>query len=128
MLDRTGRSDMAAQGIGDGQLHRGNGYRVGRPSKIAKVLGVSLLACGDVTVSPAPADAAVWFARAKASGDGTSATSPIGSSAGLEVVTKPGDMIILLAGDDPFDGGVALKPGQTLIGQAEGGRKPTITN
>ena len=30
--------------------------------------------------------------------------------------------------DEPLDGGVALKPGQTLIGHAEAGRKPAITN
>jgi hypothetical protein len=70
----------------------------------------------------------VWFARAKASGDGTSPASPIGSSPGLDAVTKPGDMIILLWSDEPLDGGVALKPGQTLIGHAESGRKPVITN
>ena len=75
-----------------------------------------------------PANAAVWFARAKASGDGTSPASPIGSSTGLDAVTKPGDMIILLVSDEPLDGGVALKPGQTLIGHAEAGRKPAITN
>lgn len=71
---------------------------------------------------------AVWFARAKASGDGTSRASPIGSSTGLDTVTRPGDMIILLANDDPFDGGVTLKAGQTLIGHAEAGPKPAITN
>ncbi len=92
------------------------------------VLGVSLLACGAVTLSPASTAAAVWFARAKASGDGTSAASPIGSSTRLDAVTEAGDLIILLAGDDPFEGGVVLKRGQTLIGLADGGRQPAITN
>src|SRR3954447_17102417 len=75
---------MAAQDIGDGQLHWGNGYWIGRPPKIAMVLGASLLACGAITMLPASTDAAVWFARAKASGDGTSAASPIGSSTRLD--------------------------------------------
>jgi hypothetical protein len=48
----------------------------------------------------------VWFARAQASGDGTSPAKPIGSSIGLDAVTKPGDVIIVLASDDPLDGGV----------------------
>lgn len=119
---------MAAQDIGDGQLHRGNKDRLGGPAEFAIALCVSLLACGAVTLSPASASAAVWFTRAKASGDGTSAASPIGSSLRLDAASKPGDIIILLAGDGPLDGGVALKPGQTLIGQAEAGRKPAITN
>ena len=33
-----------------------------------------------------------------------------------------------LASDDPLDGGVTLKPGQSLIGHAEAGRKPAVTN
>jgi hypothetical protein len=70
----------------------------------------------------------VWFSRAQASGDGTSPARPIGSSIGLDAVTKPGDVIILLASDDPLDGGVMLKPGQSLIGHAEAGRKPAVTN
>jgi hypothetical protein len=119
---------MAVQDVGDGQLHRGSGDRIGRPSEFARALCASLLAFGAVTSSPDSANAAVWFARAKASGDGTSPASPIGSSTGLDAVTKPGDMIILMASDDPLDGGVTLKVGQTLIGHPEAGRKPAITN
>jgi len=81
-----------------------------------------------VAISSAPAHAAVWYARAKGTGDGKAATSPIGSSAALDAATKPGDVIILLPGEASFDGGVALKPGQTLLGLAEGNRKPSITN
>ncbi|WP_237722668.1 hypothetical protein [Singulisphaera acidiphila] len=76
----------------------------------------------------APALAAVWFARSKATGDGMSGASPIGSSAALDAATKPGDIIILMPGETPFDGGVALKVGQTLMGLIEGDRKPSITN
>jgi hypothetical protein len=80
-----------------------------------------------VTVT-AQADASVWFARARASGDGTTPETPIGSSTVLDATTKPGDIIILQPEKQPFDGGVALKKGQTLIGLAEGERKPSITN
>jgi hypothetical protein len=119
---------MAARDIEDG-LHRpGHADRIGRPPACAMALCVSLLACAAITGLPPSTDAAVWFARAKASGDGTSPASPIGSSARLEAVTRAGDIIVLLAGDEPIDGGLALKPGQTLIGHAEAGRKPAITN
>ena len=76
----------------------------------------------------AEANASVWFARAQASGDGTSAAGPIGSSAALEAATRTGDIIIMLAGKASFDGGIVLKNGQTLIGLADGDRKPSITN
>jgi hypothetical protein len=62
------------------------------------------------------------------SGDGTRPARPIGLSIGLDAVTKPGDVIILLPSDDPLDGGVTLKPGQSLIGHSEAGRKPAVTN
>jgi hypothetical protein len=119
---------MAAQDIIDGQLHGDSRDRIGGPLEFAFALCVSFLAFGAVISAPASVNAAVWFARAKASGDGTSRASPIGSSTGLDAVTRPGDMIILLASDDPFDGGVRLKAGQTLIGHAEAGRKAAITN
>jgi hypothetical protein len=78
--------------------------------------------------APSRAKAAVWFVRAGAIGDGTSAASPIGSSAVLDAATKPGDVIILEPSEEPFDGGLALKKGQTLIGLLDAGRKPSITN
>ena len=81
-----------------------------------------------IAISSAPAHASVWFARAKGTGDGKTAASPIGSSTSLDAATKPGDAIILLSDEASFDGGVALKPGQTLMGLAEGNRKPSITN
>ena len=56
------------------------------------------------------------------------AANPIGSSAALDEATKPGDTIILLPSAEPFDGGVALKTGQTLMGLVVGDRKPSITN
>jgi hypothetical protein len=80
-----------------------------------------------LTVS-AQANASVWFARAGASGDGTSQAFPIGSSAALEAATRPGDVIILLPEKEPFDGGIALKKGQTLIGLRDADRKSSLTN
>ena len=80
-----------------------------------------------VTVT-AQATTSVWYVRSQATGDGTSAAVPMGSTAALEAATKPGDVIILMPGKEPFDGGIALKKGQTLIGLADGNRKPSITN
>ncbi|WP_422930032.1 hypothetical protein [Singulisphaera sp. PoT] len=119
---------MSTQLIGGGLLHKGGDGQSGRPSGADFALRVSLLACAVVLSSPAPASAVVWFTRAKASGDGSSPSSPIGSTIGLDAVTRPGDIIILLASDEPLDGGLTLKADQTLIGQAEAGRKPAITN
>jgi hypothetical protein len=76
----------------------------------------------------AHANAEVWFARAQASGDGRSAATPFGTSAALDTATSPGDVIILLPAGVPFDGGISMKKGQTLIGTANGDRKPSITN
>jgi hypothetical protein len=81
-----------------------------------------------MAISPDPAPAGVWYARANGTGDGQVATNPIGSPSALEAVTKPGDVIILLPSEAAFEGGLVLKPGQTLMGLAEGNRKPSITN
>ena len=86
---------------------------------------VGLLA---ILIVTAQVDASVWFARAQASGDGTGPAVPIGSSVVLDAATRPGDIIILLPGKQPFDGGIALKTNQTLIGLADADRKPTLTN
>jgi len=58
------------------------------------------------------------------------ATTPIVALAWNEVapLALAVAVIILLASDDPLDGGVTLKPGQSLIGHAEAGRKPAVTN
>lgn len=81
-----------------------------------------------VTLAAGAADAGTWFARAGATGNGSSVDHPLGSSAEIESSTKAGDTIILLAGEQPLDDGVRLKTGQTLMGLVEGNRKPTITN
>ncbi len=89
----------------------------------------ALLAGAGILASSTPcAQAAVWFIRARADGDGRSEASPIGSTAALERMTKPGDVIVLLPGEAPIDGGLSLKQGQTLVGIAAQGSKPSITN
>lgn len=71
------------------------------------------------TPSSAQEGGRVWFAQVGADGDGTSATSPLGSAAELESSTAPGDVLVLLIGETPLDGGLALKLGQDgVIGVA----------
>ena len=70
----------------------------------------------------------VWFVRPGADGDGTSMASPIGSAEALEAVSGPGDLILLHPAEEPLDGGLVLKTGQTLIGVSVDGLKPAITN
>jgi hypothetical protein len=51
----------------------------------------------------------VWFAKAGADGDGSSAARPLGSAAALEAASGAGDLIVLLPSDAAFDGGIALE-------------------
>jgi hypothetical protein len=62
-----------------------------------------------------------WYVSATASpgGDGT-IHSPFDSLAAVEQASSPGDRILIEASPlnvPPLDGGIALKPGQSLIGQ-----------
>ena len=70
----------------------------------------------------------MWFVQAGAKGDGTTAENPLGSTASLEAVSQPSDLIIVLPSESPLDGGIALKNGQTLIGLSDVDPKPRITN
>ena len=70
----------------------------------------------------------VWFAKSGGDGDGTSPSRPLGSTTAIEGASAPGDIIVLLPSDVAFNGGLALKPGQTLLGQREGQSRPAITN
>jgi hypothetical protein len=119
---------MAAGEFDDRRLRRRSGNRFGIATALPITACWSLFFGGAFTLAPASASAGVWFVRANASGDGTSAANPLGSSQALEAVTRAGDLIVLLGSNGPLDGGIALKPGQTLVGQTEGGKKPTITN
>lgn len=70
----------------------------------------------------------VWFAQAGANGDGTTSTTPVGSTRALEALSGPGDVLVLLPSGLPLADGIALQAGQTLIGVTRGGRKPVLTN
>lgn len=63
--------------------------------------------------------ARVWFVdnSRTPSGDGT-ASSPFATIAAAVEASAEGDVIFVFAGNAPYSGGVALKPGQALIGEA----------
>jgi len=69
---------------------------------------------------PATASARTWFVSASAGAGGNgSLSAPFASLAAVEAVSGPNDRIVVLAapaGVPPLDGGIALKPGQELIG------------
>ncbi|MEU6221170.1 hypothetical protein ABZ845_27235 [Streptomyces sp. NPDC047022] len=76
-----------------------------------------------VSLSGAPADAAArttWYVSATAEAGGSgSYRAPFHTLADVERASRPGDTIIVLpspASSPPLDGGIALKPGQKLIG------------
>lgn len=81
-----------------------------------------------VRSTAAESRARIWFVQASGNGDGSSAARPLGTMAQLETVSGAGDVILLLPSDRALDGGLALKPGQALIGLPEGLRLPAITN
>jgi hypothetical protein len=69
---------------------------------------------------------ATWYVAANAApgGDG-SAGAPFGSLADAEHASAPGDTIVVVAAPEdvpPLDGGIALKPGQRLVGTGPGAR------
>lgn len=70
----------------------------------------------------------VWYAKGGANGDGATAENPLGSAVEIERVTQPGDVILLLPSEVPLRDGLALKPGQSLIGLGRGADRPIITN
>jgi hypothetical protein len=83
----------------------------------AAIVGLSLAL---TAAAGAPACAASLFVRAGAppGGDG-SRSRPFESLAAVATASKPGDEIIVLPvplSEPPLDGGIALKPGQRLLG------------
>lgn len=104
------------------------GPRIGSP-RTRRLWNRGLLVfAGLLMVATRAAHGDIWFARAGGAGEGRGPAAPIGSTAVLERMTKPGDVIVLLPAESPLDGGLALKQGQTLMGHTERGRKPAITN
>jgi hypothetical protein len=57
-----------------------------------------------------------WYVRAGAGGDGTRVDRPAGTLAQLERLSAPRDLLFVLVGDTPLDGGITLKLGQLLTG------------
>lgn len=81
-------------------------------------------------------DSSTWYVRAGAPATGTgSADAPFESLARAQAASGPGDTIIVQAATAALDGGIALKPGQHLVGDgpavigaAEGIPLPRLTN
>jgi len=93
-------------------------------------LAALLLALAPVVPVAGTAEAAVttWYVRAGATGNGTAA-APLGSLTQVERRSHAGDTIVVLPAVEPLDGGLRLKPGQTVRGVAgTGGRAPRVTN
>ncbi len=88
---------------------------------MAALLSAStLLASGTSQAAPPAGQNHHWYVSAAASpgGDGT-IHSPFNSLAAAELASSPGDTIVVEASPlnvPPLDGGIALKPGQRLIG------------
>ncbi|GAB4583968.1 hypothetical protein [Nocardia sp. IFM 10818] len=101
----------------------------------------ALIACGSQLSATAQAqpDSTTWYVRAAAPAGGTgSAESPFDSLARVQAAAREGDTIIVqpVGPEVPaLDGGIALKPGQRLlgggpavIGAPAGSALPRITN
>ncbi|MGW4244458.1 hypothetical protein, partial [Nocardia sp. NPDC004722] len=89
-----------------------------RPRTRATVLA-ALLALGAHTTGLAAAqpDSGTWYVRAGAPANGTgSADAPFDSLARVESVSRDGDTILVQPSTATLDGGIALKPGQKLLG------------
>src|SRR5262250_1652640 len=80
----------------------------------------AVVATATSEAAPPPGQNHHWYVSASASpgGDGTM-HSPFNSLAAVEQASSPGDTIVIQASPlsvPPLDGGIALKPGQSLIG------------
>lgn len=104
--------------------------------RIPLLLGALLLALM-ATPAPSAADTArTWFVDASAApgGNGTQ-PNPFSTLVAAESASRAGDTIRVLPADQPLDGGIRLKAGQTLAGAgpavrglADGDPAPTLTN
>ncbi|AYF77419.1 hypothetical protein D7D52_30430 [Nocardia yunnanensis] len=81
---------------------------------LAALLAVSAQVTGFAAAQP---EATTWYVRAGAAAGGTgSADAPFDSLGGVEAVSRDGDTIIVQPSAVTLDGGIALKPGQQLVG------------
>ena len=85
----------------------------------------ALLVCF-LLLAPAGAQASTWYVRAGAHAPGTgSKASPFSSLQAVQDKSAPGDTIMVEpSAGAPLDGGIALKPGQKLIGDGPAVLKP----
>lgn len=107
------------------------------PAVVVLLLAASL---AGLPGQPAPAAGGVtrgtWYVDASAGPGGNgSAARPFDSLADVEAASAPGDRIRVLPDPVPLDGGLRLKPGQTLVGEGpavtgldDGEDAPTLTN
>ena len=94
-------------------------FRVFRVFRVFTVFGAFCLVsgCSESGSLRTAGDGASWFVRAGEPGEGDgSAGSPFGSLAEAEAASADGDVIYLVASFELLDGGIAMKPGQKLIG------------
>lgn len=99
----------------------------------AGALTAGLLATGWVTAGPAEADVSTWYVQAGATTSVGTASHPFGSLAQVESASRAGDTIVVLPATGVLDGGILLKPGQTLRGSGPsvwtaGTTAPRLTN
>ena len=91
-----------------------------RPRRASAATVIAILVAGVFGAAAAGARAATWYVRSGASPGGQgSARSPFATLRAVEAAAAPGDTIVVepvRLGAAPLDGGIALKPGQVLIG------------
>lgn len=91
------------------------------PSTSVRGLAIALLAMA-TGVGAAPVEGQTLYVSATAEEDGFGTReAPLASLESAEIVSNPGDTIVVLASpisEPPLDGGILLKVGQRLIGEA----------
>jgi len=83
--------------------------------------------------SAAAAASRTWYVQAGATTSAGTAVKPFGTLAQVEDSTRPGDSIVVLPATGALDGGLQLKPNQTLLGSggsvlSAGSVAPRLTN
>ncbi|KRA30910.1 MULTISPECIES: hypothetical protein [unclassified Nocardioides] len=90
--------------------------RAAGASAAAGVLTTGLLVSGWMSAGPAASAVDTWYVKAGATTITGTADRPFGSLAQVESASHAGDTIVVLPADGVLDGGIQLKPGQTLQG------------
>lgn len=95
--------------------------------RLFQSLGVAL-ALSLLTPVVASARTNTWYVRHGGTGNGSNPLRPTGSLADAQSRSGPSDIIFVLPGSAPLDGGITLQDGQTLVGLGIGGHTPVISN